>query len=347
MRTATLAQQNQRLTRQRNWLARQNLAQRRYTYANFAFRNNARIFGRRRDRTVFAAFAIGAAVGAAVAGSYYVYYNDDPRLDWRSRDYYVDELGNGWTRSVVDRADGTRVVTIRDANGFIVRRYRVYDGDRYTLLYDNRPRWWDDQDLYVDVAPVRYSGPPERYVVEPSRAEPDDVYRAMTADPVAEIDRTYTLNQILMNANLRNYMPRVDLDSINFASGSAEIPEGELEKLEVVGAAMEQAIKDDKDEIYLIEGHTDRVGDEVDNMALSDERAAAVAKALTEYFDIPPENLVTQGYGEEFPKVDTDAAERRNRRVALRRITPLLDRSSNDLALDENGNEIIEDEAGQ
>jgi outer membrane protein OmpA-like peptidoglycan-associated protein len=51
-----------------------------------------------------------------------------------------------------------------------------------------------------------------------------------------------------------------------------------------------------------------------------------VATVLTENFDVPPENLVTQGYGEQFLKVNTQAAERLNRRVALRRITPFLDR---------------------
>ena len=49
-----------------------------------------------------------------------------------------------------------------------------------------------------------------------------------------------------------------------------------------------------------------------------------LAQVLTDVFRIPPENLVTQGYGEQFMKVDTQAPERINRRVAVRRITPLL-----------------------
>ncbi len=39
---------------------------------------------------------------------------------------------------------------------------------------------------------------------------------------------------------------------------------------------------------------------------------------------MPPENLITQGYGEEFLKIETERAERANRRVAVRRITPLI-----------------------
>ena len=39
---------------------------------------------------------------------------------------------------------------------------------------------------------------------------------------------------------------------------------------------------------------------------------------------MPPENLTTQGYGEQYLKVNTQDAARENRRVTLRRITPLL-----------------------
>jgi len=53
-----------------------------------------------------------------------------------------------------------------------------------------------------------------------------------------------------------------------------------------------------------------------------------VALALTEYFDVPPENMVTQGYGESILKIQTDGPERENRRAAVRRITPLLRRAS-------------------
>ena len=77
-------------------------------------------------------------------------------------------------------------------------------------------------------------------------------------------------------------------------------------------------------ETFLIEGHTDAVGSEYANLSLSDRRAEAVAEALSNVFEIPPENLSTQGYGEEFLKVQTDAPERENRRVSVRRITPLV-----------------------
>jgi outer membrane protein OmpA-like peptidoglycan-associated protein len=49
-----------------------------------------------------------------------------------------------------------------------------------------------------------------------------------------------------------------------------------------------------------------------------------VALALSEYFRVPTENMVVQGYGESFLRIQTQDAERLNRRVAVRRITPLV-----------------------
>jgi len=83
-------------------------------------------------------------------------------------------------------------------------------------------------------------------------------------------------------------------------------------------------IEDNPGEVFLIEGHTDAVGGANYNLALSDRRAESVALALTEYFDVPPENLVVQGYGESDLLIRTPDAERANRRAAVRRITSLL-----------------------
>ncbi len=87
---------------------------------------------------------------------------------------------------------------------------------------------------------------------------------------------------------------------------------------------MRKVISDRPDEVFLIEGHTDTVGSAVSNLTLSDRRAESLALALSEYFDIPPENLVVQGYGESYLRVAREGDLRANRRVAVRRITPLL-----------------------
>jgi outer membrane protein OmpA-like peptidoglycan-associated protein len=80
--------------------------------------------------------------------------------------------------------------------------------------------------------------------------------------------------------------------------------------------------------LFLIEGHTDAVGSDDDNLSLSDRRAETVAIILTEEFGVPPENLSTQGYGEQYLKINTQQAERENRRVAVRRITPLMSQAN-------------------
>ncbi len=87
---------------------------------------------------------------------------------------------------------------------------------------------------------------------------------------------------------------------------------------------MREAIRENPGDVFLIEGHTDAVGTAGSNLALSDRRAETVALALTQYFQVPPENLVVQGYGESDLKVATSSSERANRRVAVRNITPLL-----------------------
>ena len=69
------------------------------------------------------------------------------------------------------------------------------------------------------------------------------------------------------------------------------------------------------------------MGSQVDNLSLSDRRAQSVATLLTQNFKVPPENLATQGFGAEHLKVQTQSASRENRRVTVRRITPLLNQA--------------------
>ena len=102
----------------------------------------------------------------------------------------------------------------------------------------------------------------------------------------------------------------------------------EAEDLFTLGEAMRDFIDENPDELFLVEGHTDAIGDPAYNLALSDRRAESVALALAEYFDVPPENLIVQGYGEAHLLVPTTEAERANRRATVRRITPLLNIAS-------------------
>jgi outer membrane protein OmpA-like peptidoglycan-associated protein len=92
----------------------------------------------------------------------------------------------------------------------------------------------------------------------------------------------------------------------------------------VVGKVINRIIRDNPDQVILVGGHTDAIGSDENNLSLSDRRAETVARILTDEFSVPPENLVTQGYGESDLLVDTEGDEPRNRRVEFMRITPFL-----------------------
>jgi hypothetical protein len=92
----------------------------------------------------------------------------------------------------------------------------------------------------------------------------------------------------------------------------------------VIADSINRAVAANPSEVFLVEGHTDAVGSEIDNLSLSDRRAESVALVLAQQFAVPAENLTTQGYGEQYLKIPTQGPERANRRVTMRRITPLL-----------------------
>ena len=225
-------------------------------------------------------------------------------------------FNDGSTRSVVTKPNGNRIVVIRDANGNTIKRTRILNDGREVVLFDNTEQ---------DVAPVDEAKLANRRArtLNYSGADVEALRRALRNEE-SSIDRRYSLRQIRNNVRVRNLVPQIDLDGINFATGSAAIPPREAKDLAALGNTIRVFIDERPNEVFLIEGHTDAVGSEIYNLALSDRRAESVALALTEYFDVPPENLVVQGYGERFLKVGTQAAERQNRRAVVRRITPLL-----------------------
>ncbi|UOM35855.1 OmpA family protein [Acuticoccus sp. I52.16.1] len=246
------------------------------------------------------------------------------RFHWKAAAVREFAYDNGWSESVVARRDGSTVRTLRDANGVPIRRSRVDADGAETMFFNNLPIWLA-QDASADtaIAADAFDAVPAGEV-DAAVSSLDALYRAATAEPSGNLRRAFTLNQILTDPALRGMMPAIDVDTITFETNSATLSTDELAVLELVGASIAAAVAADPREVFLIEGHTDAQGHPIENMKLSDERAEAVARLLTEAFDIPPENFVTHGYGEEALKVETDEPDRRNRRVTVRRITPLL-----------------------
>ena len=148
--------------------------------------------------------------------------------------------------------------------------------------------------------------------------------RALTAPPRGYDGRRYSMSEVLGDHRLRARLRRVDISTINFRFDDIRVPPGEIYKLRRIARVLNRIIFRRPFEVFLIEGHTDAVGDYDYNLDLSEDRARAIKAALVEHFAVPAENLVTRGYGERFLLVNTYGRERLNRRVTVRRITPLV-----------------------
>ncbi len=236
-------------------------------------------------------------------------------------DTRVERLPNGHTRTVVFYPDGTQIVTVTGTRGEIVHRYRRDRGGREIVLIREVRR---PPVAQLNLGPLRLTIPREQYIVDARHASRQDIRAALIAPPVEPVERVYTLEEVRQFDRIRDKMRRIDVTSITFETDSALIEPSQARALEELASVIADMIQRNPSEVFLIEGHTDLVGDDVHNLALSDRRAEAVAVALTDYFNVPPENLVTQGYGEQYPKIPTEISERENRRVAVRRITPLV-----------------------
>jgi OOP family OmpA-OmpF porin len=108
---------------------------------------------------------------------------------------------------------------------------------------------------------------------------------------------------------------RIVLRGVNFDFNSAELrPDS--------GPILDQAVAvlgENSDVLVVVEGHTDNIGNDEYNQALSVQRAEAVFRYLVNR-GIAPERLRTEGHGESRPVAtnDTEQGRAQNRRVELR-----------------------------
>lgn len=294
--------------------------------------------GQRQERTEGGRTVItepGRVIVRDPNGQSFVRHNDVDRFRYGARDVRVDRQGND-SRTIIVRPDGTQIITLNDDRGNLLRRSRRGPDGREVVIIDNRRGPGFGAGLaagvvagaiggyFVSLPPPVLRIPQNRYIVEAEEAPPQLIYDTLMAPPVERIERPYTLDEIRYSPSVRQRMPSIDLDTINFETGSWEIPPDQAAKLQVIADGINRAIQQNPQTVFLIEGHTDAVGSDVDNLSLSDRRAESAATLLTQQFGVPAENLTSQGYGEQYLKVPTDGPERRNRRVTVRNITPLL-----------------------
>jgi outer membrane protein OmpA-like peptidoglycan-associated protein len=230
--------------------------------------------------------------------------------------------------------NGARVFSEVNADGRALRRYRRTSDGRDIILFDDRQFYGAGlvglSPTFVDLSPPVIELPEEQYVVDYGAASEDDVYQALAAPPIEPLTRSYALEEIRQGFQLRERMRRIELLDISFEAGSWEIAPDQYPKLERLARAINHILQDRPDEVFFIEGHADVLDSDVDNLTLSDRRAEAVAFILSQMFGVPAENLVTQGYGDQYLKSDGGKI---NRRVSVRRITPLLRRDDTFVAV--------------
>jgi OOP family OmpA-OmpF porin len=257
-------------------------------------------------------------------GQEFVRHDEMDRFRYGARDIRTQTVG-GETRTIVVRPDGSEIITAVGPDGQLMRRIRRDRDGREIIIIDNTYR--DPRAVggfFVDLAPPVVRIPYDRYIVDYDDAPPELVYDTLIAPPVDRIDRRYSLDEIRYSPNVRMLMPSIDVNTINFELGSWEIPPDQAAKLQAIADGLNRAIQRNPREVFLIEGHTDATGNDTDNLSLSDRRAEAAAELLTQQFGVPAENLTSQGYGSQYLKEQTDGPSRINRRVTVRRITPLL-----------------------
>lgn len=259
-------------------------------------------------------------------------HDDRGRFETEHRNFRERPIRDGGRELIFDGRDGGQVRTYYDENGVVIRREREDPQGRVFVLFGNRfgdgpPDAYDAggwQPVVQLPPPPVYDLPRNRYRVETRSAPPGYVAEALSAPPLVAVKPAYTLDQVIYSPDLRDRVRSVDLDSITFPTGAWMVESTEIKSIESVARGISDALRRNPNEVFLVEGYTDAVGSVVDNLSLSDRRAESVARVLTDFYRIPPENLVTQGYGESYLKVPTEGPERANRRVTVRRITPLL-----------------------
>jgi len=239
-----------------------------------------------------------------------------------------------------------RILVYRDATND--QRYSSEDRDSFTQYLDSdraelRNRLLSDrsqrddrlrrsppgrQGLDIDVVP---RGRPLPQSVWAAEVDDDQIEQQFAARPLRPLTQRYPRSvlfdqpeMVMEQPIVRQALPSVELDTIHFGFNESFIREEEIANLDRVGRIIERILAAHPNEIFMIEGNTDAVGDEAYNLALSKKRADAVKQALTQYFVISPGSLATAGLGERYLKIPTPDPEQENRRVTVRRVTPLL-----------------------
>ncbi len=200
---------------------------------------------------------------------------------------------------------------------------------RERMMRDRRQRQAEllarigDDDFNIEIG-LQFNPNRRQRDVYAAEVDDDELEDVLAAPPRREVSRRYTLEEVTASPELREALPRVEIDTVRFGFNEAFVRAEEVRNLDRIAEIMERIIAKHPREVFLIEGHTDAVGSDETNLDLSRKRAAAIKQALTTYYVIPDGNLQTVGYGERYLKIPTADAEQENRRVSVSRATALI-----------------------
>ena len=165
--------------------------------------------------------------------------------------------------------NGVRVVTVVDANGRLLRRFRRDRDGREHNIIDNR-RFYRNVGIGLGIGalgiialnlpPPRVTIPYDRYIVDYDRVSDDDLYDTLMAPPIEALDRPYSLEEIRDNYELRARVRSIDIDSIYFDSGAWEVTPDQYDKLRRIARAILRVLESNPEAVFLFAGYTDAVG---------------------------------------------------------------------------------------
>ena len=143
----------------------------------------------------------------------------------------------------------------------------------------------------------------------------EDLAQALFAEPASPV-RTRGVGPAKPLLSSPLPQPAVALNVL-FASNSATLPPASYAEVDKLGMVLSWPQYTD----YRIQlaGHTDNLGSERKNQALSERRVQSIKAYLTQHFHIAPERVQVMGYGSTKPIAPNDTPEGRakNRRVEV------------------------------
>ena len=192
----------------------------------------------------------------------------------------------------LSRAEGTHNATIyvsKDSGNMLVMRDSVDE----TFIYSdgNKVQFKGTITLFTEYPPA---------VEESQKTDLIDYTRQIARENDIDIEETA--------AGIK-----LALKNLLFKPNSPELEDGEAVRLDQIASLLKKT-----DARLLVEGHTARVGEEGDEQELSEERARAVAEALSQR-GIKIRRFICKGWGGRKPIDTNDTAEgrARNRRVEI------------------------------